>query len=58
MQYVINIKVIDILPGDHIDPVIPVRIKAVHIFKLFALTWGEFRKIIEYDLRGLQVACI
>ena len=54
MEYMVYIKIVDVLAGDNINLLVPFFIQWLKFLNLRPLGCSEFRKIMENDFSGLQ----
>ena len=54
MQHMIEIEIINILPGNHIDLVIPLFVELEKFPELNLLSFRKVRKVMKYQLRVIQ----
>ena len=54
MEYMVYIKIVDVLAGDNINLFIPFFIQWLKFLNLSTLECSEVRKIMENDFSGLQ----
>lgn len=50
----INVKIVDVLSGDDVDLIVPIRIKIKQLVELISLFLREIRKVLKYDVGLFQ----
>jgi hypothetical protein len=54
MKHMVDVKIFYVFPGDHIDPGVPIGIKAAKRSELFPLRFGKPGKIFEDNVGRLH----